>query len=234
MYHEITDVLSAEQDTAPEGVDTQAWGLAVVNLERIIRVTEYPGSAWDSQPPTSVRYLALIPNTTSSDYSGSLVDVANRQYFEDTYGADDDYFLTREYGYGGSELYVSLHHEVVEHETYDYLWSDILGLLDYPLASDDIHSELQEALVDEYVVDYFLDEVRELLDPEVLDAYGDDLVQVIYQECVYPEWGEYPYVEGIDGVVLPMDGESAATLLTEHLTAWQQAQSIHPNQQVLA
>lgn len=238
MYQKITylAVTNVDSTNPPEGVDPQAWALAVINLSEIIRVDEHEG--W---PPSSdvveSRYLALIPNTTSGDYTGSLVDVANRQYFEDTHGEDDGYFYTRHFDGGNADaLYVDLSHEYVVGEAYDYIWSDILGLLEYPVLSDDIYSQLTSEIVDAYVNDDFDAEVREYLSDEVVAAYGDDLTSVIF-DLVYGgnDWPdrEYPYVEGIDSVVLPYDAETAADLLAENLLAWQQAQTIHPDQTLL-
>jgi hypothetical protein len=142
-------------------------------------------------------YLELWELAGYSDYSGSLVDRANGEYWQKHYS-----FVSKGYGAHGAE-WLGIKEEDIAHiepEEFERLKKDWEGLSNYPLLDEEIHSAL-ESEWRRKAWEYWLSrEVRDLLVTEfpgyeeaLLDFVGTDRAFAMFEEArdlAGEEWSE--------------------------------------------
>ena len=132
-----------------------------------------------------------------SDYSGSLVERANYREFLEEFGEQDGVHEV----YGGHGTFaVAVRVDAID----DAMAEVFQGLEDYPLISDEAHSELElEAQEEAWESWTESDFVRELE-----SRFGEDFAELVYVPCNEPagqerlfETGERPKPENLDEAV---------------------------------
>jgi len=149
--------------------------------------------------------VLLVLPVASSDYTGSLVDAANRRWLLAAYEEEPFLRLTGMFGYDG----LALRLEHVDRETAGLVLDDLRRMVeDYPVLDDETYQQEIDGAVDEALAGWALDDARHNLSHEGYDVSRLDakvLADALERAVDAGADGPYDEGHGHGHVVLPMD-----------------------------
>tara|TARA_R110002050_G_scaffold157337_3_gene285874 strand:+ start:763 stop:1416 length:654 start_codon:yes stop_codon:yes gene_type:complete len=167
---------------AKESYHAQFTGLQVIHVEGLRECSVIRYGRWRDTASEDSTELVLLPYTCNSDYSGSLVESANRKWIEDSFGEKSGVYQV----YGG---YGTAGIAVVSSFADSDLIEALESLESYPLICDQIHSELemesQERALDSWALQEFLECLEKHFEIELDSslASSDGLRELFHQCC---------------------------------------------------